>query len=106
MESNDTNVLERPLAEEAAKKPKLTADLSAEIARAVDRLPGDQVRCKRVSANSYRCNWIAKDSTPAKGGTLLIDAYQIRDSKFLRATKVNGKLVIEDMTIKAAKMIF
>jgi hypothetical protein len=106
MERTDTEVLERPLAEEAAKKPKLTADLSAEIARVVDRLPGDQVRCKRVSANSYRCNWIAKDNKPAAGGMLLIDAYQIRDSKFLRATKVNGKLVIEDMTIKAVKKIF
>ena len=45
----------------------------------------------------------AKDTKPAAGGTLLIDAFQIRDSKFLRATKVNGKLVIEDMTIRAAK---
>ncbi|CAA9566591.1 MAG: hypothetical protein AVDCRST_MAG88-1949, partial [uncultured Thermomicrobiales bacterium] len=38
-------------------------DLSARVARAVERLPGDTVRCTRVGDDRYRCNWWSALST-------------------------------------------
>src|SRR4051812_38284329 len=34
-----------------------TADLSAEIIKSVEKWPEDRVTCRRIGANSYRCNW-------------------------------------------------
>lgn len=74
-------------------------DLSVEITRAVQREPGDVIRCRRVSATTYRCNWLTPDRGETDSGLRFLDTYRIRDSKFLRATQVDGRLVIEDLTI-------
>ena len=78
------------------------SDLSVEIARTVDKQPGDRVVCRRVYASTYRCNWLAPDRAPAASGSRFIDSYRIRDSKFLRATRHEGQLQIEDLTIRSA----
>jgi hypothetical protein len=76
-------------------------DLSAEIARNVEKEPGDRIVCRRVFKSTYRCNWLAPDRTVAASGSRFIDSYRIRDSKFLRVTRENGQLKIEDLTIRA-----
>jgi hypothetical protein len=81
---------------------KETPDLSSEIMRTVDKQPGDKVRCKRVSATTYRCNWLCVEDD-AGGDLRVLETWRIRDSKFLRATKVSGKLVIEDLTVQSAR---
>lgn len=78
-----------------------TPDLSSEIMRSVDKQPGDKVRCKRVSATTYRCNWLCVEDN-AGGDLRVLETWRIRDSKFLRATKEAGKLVIEDLTVQKA----
>jgi hypothetical protein len=85
-----------------ASARKETPDLSSEIMRTVEKQPGDKVRCKRVSATTYRCNWLCVEDD-AGGDLRVLETWRIRDSKFLRATKEAGKLVIEDLTVHAAR---
>lgn len=78
-------------------------DLSAEIAQTVQRQPGDRVRCRRVFKNTYRCNWHAPERSHAGDrAARFLETYRIRDSKFLRASRVDGALVIEDITVRAS----
>jgi hypothetical protein len=65
-------------------------DLSAEIARAVHREPGEQVTCRRISKYHYRCNWwraleMGTYDNPMMGG-LLVTTNRICKSHFLRVT--------------------
>ena len=69
-------------------------DLSAELSSHVARRLGDDVRCVRVYGDSYRCNWWTRSSAGIVG-----DA-KIRQSRFLRVTRVNGKLVVTDLTAR------
>ncbi len=78
--------------------PRRADDLSGEIALAVERRPGDVVRCTKVVGNKYRCNWWSPQGTggydnPAMGG-LLVTTHRVRQSQFLRATKTAAGLVI------------
>lgn len=82
--------------------PAPEQDLSDEIIRAVERNPGDDVRCTFVSNGNYRCNWWALQATtgydnPSMDG-LFVTTHRVRMSRFLRATKVGQRLVIEDVT--------
>jgi hypothetical protein len=81
------------------KKVVQTPDLSVEIAAAVEKMPGERVRCRRVSANTYRCNWIAPERE-AGDALRFLDTFKIKTSKFLHVTKAEGKLVIEDWTAR------
>lgn len=81
--------------------PVAPVDLSEEICRAVEKRPGDTVRCTRVSEDGYRCNWWAPSATagydnPAMGG-LLVTTHRVRKSRFLRATRRGGEIVIEEV---------
>jgi len=85
-----------------AKKVATEADLSAEIARAVEKRPGDRIKVRRVSATMYRVNWVAPETT--RGEALqFVQTYRIRDSRFMRAAMVGGKLVVEDMTSEVGR---
>ncbi len=84
----------------AAPAPK-PADLSAEIALAVAKQPGDRVRVARVWGDHYRCNWVAPTAAPA--GTRMegsmLQSFHIRHSRFLKVTRTDGgELKIQDMT--------
>jgi hypothetical protein len=92
-----------PRAERAKSPGAVTgADLSQEIIAAVERQPGDEVRCTRVGADTYRCNWwcvasaTAYDNPGMKGGQLATD-HRIRQSRFLRVTKGRKGLSIEEL---------
>ena len=83
-----------------------TGDLSAEIAEAVEREPGDRVRVTWVSGRNYRCNWWAPGSTlgydnPGMFG-LVVTTHQVRKSQFLSVTKVGNRLQIRDRSRPAA----
>jgi hypothetical protein len=66
-------------------------DLSVELNSHVARRPGDEVRCVRVYGDSYRCNWWTREAG-------IVGNAKIRCSRFLRVTRVNGKLVVADVT--------
>ena len=73
-------------------------DLSQEIIRAVARKPGEQVTCRRVTQNFYRCNWWALENTadydnPDMLG-MLVTTSRICRSQFLRAVKTGDQLTI------------
>ena len=92
---------EEPLA--TPRAPKRAEDLSDEIIRTVEKLPGDEVRCTRVSVDGYRCNWWAAQATgtydnPSMGG-LLVTTHRVRQSQFLRVTKESGRLVITVLSV-------
>jgi hypothetical protein len=83
-----------------ASAPPRPQDLSAEICCAVEKLPGDSVRCTYVSNGHYRCNWWAPQpkaayDNPGMGG-LLVTTHRVRESRFLHVTKVAGRLVIRE----------
>jgi hypothetical protein len=85
----------------AKPAPARVEDLSAEISRTVEKKPGDEVRCTRVSQDRYRCNWWSQQATagydnPAMGG-LLVTTHRVRQSRFLLVTRRDGKLVIQDV---------
>ena len=82
-------------------KGQPAADLSVEIAQAVAREKGERVRVRRVYGDNYRCNWMAPDDRVTRGGTLALETYRIRASKFLRVRKTPGGLQIEDLTAVA-----
>jgi hypothetical protein len=75
-------------------------DLSAEIALAVERRTGDQVKCTRITADTYRCNWWSAFTSEGydnpKMAGLLVTTHRVRMSRFLYVTKDAGKLVISE----------
>jgi hypothetical protein len=84
---------------------KLSEDLSEEIQRTVVKGPGEFVRCRKVGAYNYRCNWWAAEDTatydnPTMGG-LLVTTHRVRRSRFLRVTKSGERLVIRGMAVAA-----
>lgn len=83
--------------------PAPGADLSIEIAQFLAREKGERVRVRRVYGDNYRCNWLAPDDRPgSRGGSLALETFRIRDSKFLRVRKTAGGLEIEDVTARVA----
>ena len=93
---NDRDDFARP-----SKEPRREEDLSTEISQAIDRLPGDHVRCTFVGNGNYRCNWWAPQGTggydnPAMAG-LLVTTHRVRKSRLLRASRDGERLVIEEV---------
>jgi hypothetical protein len=77
------------------------ADLSSEIAQTVARDFDERVTCRRVSGNSYRCNWWSPSRSkrydnPRMEG-LLVTTHVVSKSRFLNVTKVDQRLVINDV---------
>jgi len=104
MESNLDDVL---VADKTRPEPKpkaaTGADLSAEIAQFVAREKGERVKVRRVYGDNYRCNWLAPDYRAVnRGGSMALETFRIRDSKFLRVRKTDAGLEIEDVTAKVA----
>ncbi len=96
----------RPEPGAAGPTPRPDPDLSAEISLAVERETGEQVRCRRVFGDNYRCNWLAPDLRPGTGGgTLAMETYRVRDSRLLRVRKTEQGLQIEDVTAQAKAAI-
>ena len=84
-------------------KPVPGVDLSAEIAQFVAREKGERVKVRRVYGDNYRCNWLAPDyRTGNRGGSMALETFRIRDSKFLRVRKTDAGLEIEDVTARVA----
>ena len=80
------------------------SDLSQVIAQTVERLPGDIVRCARITEDRYRCNWWCRvndksDDNPAMKGGQIGTSHRIRKSCFLRATRKSEKLVITNLSL-------
>lgn len=69
-------------------------DLSSAIVRAMEKRPGETVRCVRAYGDHYRCNWWAKDGDDAVGSV----TGRIVRSRFLRVTRTSDGLVIDDLT--------
>ena len=70
-------------------------DLSQAIEESVERKPGEEVRIVRVFDDNYRCNWWIRDGGP---GPAYLNMGRIIKSKFLRATMVGEKLLVEDLS--------
>jgi hypothetical protein len=92
---------EPPFRREPKRKQPAEPDYSNEVSQAVERLPGDQVRCTFVGNSNYRCNWWAPQATrgydnPAMGG-LLVTTHRVRKSRLLRVTREGERLVIEEV---------
>jgi hypothetical protein len=98
----ENKVLEKETLTHKPVVPSAGGDLSTEIARTVERRPGDRVLCRRVSRNTYRVNWYSPE-TPAKGSAMFLENLSIRDSRFLRVTQDEGRLNIEDLTVQTAR---
>ena len=85
----------------AAKTARAGEDLSAAIAAAVERGPREEVTCRRVSRNHYRCNWWAPQNisdydNPSMHG-MLVTTSRICKSRFLRVTKTAQGLQFTDV---------
>ena len=69
----------------------------------IDKEPGEEVRSVRVYGDHYRCNWLTPDYRSGnRGGSMALETFRIRDSKFLRVRKTDGGLEIEDVTARVA----
>jgi hypothetical protein len=84
---------------------KVSDDLSQEIQRTVIKEPGEFVRCTKVGANNYRCNWWGAENmgsydNPMMAG-LLVTTHRVRRSRFLTVTKDGEQLVIRGMAVGA-----
>jgi len=72
-------------------KVKGNVDLSAEIIKTVTKTAREQVTCRRVKEDHYRCNWwqpqsVAGYDNPAMRG-LMVTTNRISRSSFLRVTR-------------------
>jgi hypothetical protein len=74
--------------------PLGAADLSKEIEQSIERQPDENVKTVRVFGDCYRCNWWVKNKMPQP---FWLATGKIRKSRFLRATKTNDELLIEDL---------
>jgi hypothetical protein len=82
------------------ERPAADIDLSSEIAQTVARDFDERVTCRRVSGNSYRCNWWSPSRSkrydnPRMEG-LLVTTHVVSKSRFLNVTKVDQRLLIND----------
>ena len=76
-------------------------DLSAQIAATIDREPGDQVRCRSIGGDRYRCNWwAAPGHAHERGGTRGLESTElrVRKSRLLHVTRSADRLVINELT--------
>ena len=94
-------MVEEAFSDGAATKGIVIEDLSAEIARTVPRSAREQVTCRRISNNHYRCNWWTPEGTgdydnPQMQG-LLVTTNRITKSQFLRVTRSAGELKMENL---------
>lgn len=83
----------------ASRSAAAPEDLSAAIAAAVEKLPGDSVRCTHVSGNRYRCNWWSAQTlkgydNPGMVG-LLVTTHRVRKSLFLRVSRTPAGIAID-----------
>ncbi|MFI5379545.1 MAG: hypothetical protein ACHRHE_09625 [Tepidisphaerales bacterium] len=85
---------ESQLTEKMTSPPGESGDLSQAIQQFVNRLPGEEVRCKRLWGNRYRCNWWAY----VDGDGVANVGRRIARSKFLKVTQTPDGLLIEDLT--------
>jgi hypothetical protein len=86
-----------------APKPAPQPDLSAEIAQSLAREKGERVRVRRVYGDHYRCNWLTPDYRSGnRGGSMALETFRIRDSKFLRVRRTADGLQVEDVTGRVA----
>ena len=86
-----------------APKPAPAADLSAEIAPLMAREKGERVKVRRVYGDHYRCNWLTPDYRSGnRGGSMALETFRIRDSKFLRVRKTPEGLQVQDVTARVA----
>jgi len=94
---------------EKTERRVVEADLSAEIAQSIAREFDERVTCRRVSGNSYRCNWWSPSKSKGKGFDnprmegLLVTTHVVKKSRFLNVTKVDQRLVINDAPQPASR---
>jgi len=72
-------------------------DLSSEILTKVGHKPGEQVTCRRVSANHYRCNWWRLKRTSGDDHSAIMGevcSSRVYRSEFLRVEKPAKELLI------------
>lgn len=82
-------------------------DLSREIAQSIARGPREQVTCRRVSKEYYRCNWWVLQDTagydnPGMYG-LTVTTSRICQSHFLHVVQDGGKLQIRVVPPRASR---
>jgi len=93
---------EKPVKEPVTAAEANSEDLSAEIARTVTKMPREQVTCRRIWHNHYRCNWWTPEATgtydnPHMTG-MLVTTSRISKSQFLRVIKSAGALQITNLS--------
>ena len=82
-----------------AEPKQQVRDLSAEIAKALPRGPGERVTCRWIAGDQYRCNWwgpsdaAGYDNPQMTGPT--VTTHRVRRSQWLRATKSGKKLLFD-----------
>ena len=69
-------------------------DLSKGIEQSMERQHNERIKVVRVSGNCYRCNWWLPDKSPQ---SFWLPSGTISKSRFVRATKTDDGLVIEDV---------
>jgi len=68
--------------------------LSREIEQSMERQPDERIRTVRLFDDCYRCNWWVADKTPHP---FWLVTGTIRKSRFVRVTKKNDRLQIDDI---------
>ena len=96
--TDETNFARQP------KQPARAPDLSGEISRHVEKLPGDHVRCTSIGNGNYRCNWWAPQATggydnPSMSG-LMVTTHRVRKSCIFRVSKTGERLAIEEVALR------
>jgi hypothetical protein len=109
-EQNDDTPPEQEATAAQASAPAITGpsfaasetpvhDLTAEIIAAVERAPGEVVKCRRIVGNYYRCNWWAPldRAEAARGGSgaLLVTTQRVVKSRLLHVTRSGARLFIQ-----------
>ena len=63
----------------------------------MEKQSDEEVRAVRLFGNFYRCNWWVQG--PTSHVMFGLSTGKIRRSRFLRANRIDGQLVIEDLSI-------
>jgi hypothetical protein len=73
-------------------------DLSSAIIKTIPRKAREQVTCRRITKNHYRCNWWTLQDTGAYGNPgmtgMTVTTSRISQSQFLHVTKDGKGLAI------------
>jgi hypothetical protein len=89
---------------ESRRAAPAAKEMCREVERALEKEPGDRVKCAHLFGDYYRCNWWSSIGVKHEGADYDWSAFltdHIRRSSFLKVTITDGKITVQEVPAPA-----